>query len=152
MFSINESSISTGYKRYSKKGSLVKNGKVVDDVEVYVDNGSKFQFADHAIFVKVYAEFLHLSKSFGLGEFRLCMCIMYHVKGGSGIVTLPMDTLVEWLGLKEQMVRVHLRKLIKKGVIQKTYQKDVFEINPNLFFNGSRLRLINKQMKSKEIT
>lgn len=141
----------------SKKRTVVKGGKMVVDR----DSGQIEETAElvtcHEVdseqFVKLYTKDLKTLFSLTASAMRLLQLVLKQVQGGIGKDTIMLNvTIMERyfteLDLKPMSKPTFYRclgEMIDKAFIAPTTDsRDLFYINPNLFFNGDRVRLVKE--------
>ena len=144
------------YKR-AKKRTVVKGGKVVVDRE----SGTYEEMAElvttHEVdgeqFVKLYTKELKLLFSLSQSAMKVLQVVLQQVQGAVGRDTILLNmTIVEKYFSKGDVKPVGrttfyrcVNEMISKGFIAPAADsRDLFFINPNLFFNGDRVRLVKE--------
>lgn len=107
---------------------------------------------DETQFVKLYTAnigvFFDLSKS-GLKVFCALM-LAVQKKAGTDLVYLDLASLPDEVKLSKQTFYRGLTELIENKFVAKHQSANWFFVNPNLFFNGDRVRFVREYRKVKK--
>lgn len=144
------------YKR-SKKRTVIKGGKmVVDSVTGEVEDTAELvttHEVDAEQFVKLYTKELKLLFSLTASSMRLLQVVLQQVQTAVGKDTILLNmaimeryfTSVEVKPMSRPTFYRCVNEMIDKGFIAPASDsRDLFFINPNLFFNGNRVRFVKE--------
>lgn len=144
------------YKR-AKKRTVVKGGKLIVDQETGEYEEMAELVTTHEVdgeqFVKLYTKELKLLFSLSPSAMKVLQVVLEQVQGAIGRDTILLNmTIVEKYFSKVDAKPVGrttfyrcVNEMISKGFIAPaTDSRDLFFINPNLFFNGDRVRLVKE--------
>lgn len=144
------------YKR-SKKRTVIKGGKmIVDQVTGEIEEMAELvttHEVDGEQFVKLYTKELQLLFSLSPSAMKVLQVVLQQVQGGVGSDTILLNmTIVERYFSNIEVKAVGkttfyrcVNEMISKGFLAPaTDSRDLFFINPNLFFNGNRVRLVKE--------
>lgn len=74
-------------------------------------------------------------------------------KPNKDVVMFDMEEAQEYTGYKKEQSILHgIEELLKENLIARTKKHYKYYINPNLFFNGSRLTLIRQYIKDERLS
>lgn len=128
--------------------SLIDNdsGEILKNISVISPKSRKSApFVDVQPFIKLYDEGIKLLPTLKAFELILVCHIMRNIKPHQSHIELYPELLIEEYKKKPSTIRLTLLSLRRKNIISITTVKDLYEINPNIFYNGSRLKLITQQ-------
>lgn len=84
-------------------------------------------------------------------ELRLFVWIAYEANQGKDYLWINVNRFLEESGLSLNTYKSAIVKLARYGYVNKTvFNKDVFWINPNVFFNGNRVNVFPNHVKRYE--
>ena len=157
-----------GFKVYEKyigqqavEGTYRKNSVIInkETAEVHeelivVDKGKRkgYPVVDTQPFIKMYDLALDLLPKLKKGELLLLCLILRNIKPHQKFVYIEKQPYMEVMKISMATLEVHIAGLKKHSVIQRTFERDMYEINPNFFYNGSRLKLLMEQQKKEKHT
>lgn len=141
----------------SKKRTVVKGGKmVVDKQSGHVEETAELvtcHEVDSEQFVKLYTRDLKTLFSLTSSAMRLLQLVLKQVQGGIGKDTIMLNvkimekyfTELDMKPMSKPTFYRCLGEMIDKSFIAPTTDsRDLFYINPSLFFNGDRVRLVKE--------
>lgn len=144
------------YKR-AKKRTVIKGGKVVLDGETGEIEDVAELVTTHEVdgeqFVKLYTKELRLLFSLTASSMRLLQVVLSQVQQAAGKDTILLNVAImqryfEEVDAKPMSKPTFYRcigEMIDKAFIAPAADsRDLFFINPNLFFNGDRVRLVKE--------
>lgn len=144
------------YKR-ARKRTVIKGGKmVVDSATGEIEDTAELvttHEVDGEQFVKLYTKELKLLFSLSPSAMKVLQVVLQQVQGAIGKDTILLNMAIVEKYFKTQDAKPVprttfyrcVKEMIKKGFIAPaTDSRDLFFINPNLFFNGDRVRLVTE--------
>lgn len=144
------------YKR-AKKRTVVKGGLVVTDVEDGTYQETAELVTTHEVdaeqFVKLYTRELKMLFSLTASSMRLLQVVLGQVQENVGKDTILLNmsimekyfTALDAKPMSKPTFYRSINEMIDKGFIAPAADsRDLFFINPNLFFNGDRVRLVKE--------
>ena len=143
-----------------KKTEIIFNGKQAlinrETGEVSDDHIAlaKIKTVESDKFVKVYAAHMHILFELGKPAQRVCEFVMHQISTralNKGEVVLSFPDYEERfkgkVGATRQTFMRGLQELASKNLVAKTTARDIWFINPAIFFNGDRARFITEIRK-----
>lgn len=145
------------------KRTVIKGGKAVIDVETGAYENTAEIVTTHQVdgerFVKLYTKELHHMFSLTPSSMKVLQVVLSQVQEhvGSDQILLNLKIAEQYFAerdispLSRSTFYRAINEMILKGFLAPAaVSKDIFFINPNLFFNGDRIRLVKEYRISRQ--
>jgi len=132
-----------------------KNSLIVDPATGEVQGSQMFYIqekVDKQTYTKMFGGMMKELFKLSQRGVRVFSYITTIVKPNKDVVMFDMEEALEYTKYKKEQSVLHgLEELIKHDIIARTKKHYKYFINPNLFFNGSRLTLIKQYIKDERL-
>jgi hypothetical protein len=140
------------YLNIGEKAYVTKSGEEIttnlNTGEMFVMkriSGNKIVMHDSRVYTKLFQESIHQLCSMGSGALKVLLYAMATVKPLSETVVLNGPDVMIFCGIGKSSFYDSITELLDKKVLCKKLGSSIeFWYDPNVFFNGNRIRMVSK--------